>query len=41
VEEARKQRVFDRFQTLAETLKDSEPEQAFSDLVSSHLPVHL
>jgi len=29
--------VFDMFQTLAETLKDSEPEQAFSNLVSSHL----
>jgi len=29
------------FQTLAETLKDSEPEQAFSDLVSSHLRVRL
>jgi len=29
------------FQTLAETLRDSEPEQAFSDLVSSQLRVHL
>ena len=38
---ARKQRVFDMFQTLAETLKDSEPEQAFSDLASSHLRVLL
>ena len=27
------------FQTLAETLKDSEPEQAFSDLASSHMRV--
>jgi len=26
--------VFDMFQTLAETLKDSKPEQAFSDLLS-------
>ena len=34
-------RVFDRFQTLAETLKDSEPEQAFSDLVSNHLHILL
>jgi len=33
--------VFDMFQTLAETLKDSELEQAFSDLVSSHLRVLL
>jgi len=33
--------VFDMFQTLAETLKDSEPEQVFSDLVSSHLRVLL
>jgi len=33
--------IFDMFQTLAETLKDSEPEQAFSDLVSSHLRVLL
>ena len=31
--------VFDMFQTLAETLKDSEPDQEFSDLVSSHLRV--
>jgi len=31
--------VFDMFQTLADTLKDSKPEQAFSDLVSSHLRV--
>jgi len=29
--------VFDMFQTLAETLKDSEPEQAFSDFVNSPL----
>jgi len=29
------------FQTLAETLKDIEPEQAFSDFVSSHLRVLL
>jgi len=29
------------FQTLAETLKDCKPDQAFSDLVSSHLRVHL
>ncbi len=29
--------VFDMFQTLAETLKDCEPEQAFSDLVNNHL----
>jgi len=29
------------FQTLAETLKDREPEQAFSDLVNSHLRVLL
>ena len=27
--------VFDMFQTLAETLKDSKPEQMFSDLVSN------
>ena len=33
--------VFDMFQTLADTLKDSKPEQAFSDLVSSHLRVLL
>ena len=33
--------VFDMFQTLADTLKDSKPEQAFSDLVSSHLRVPL
>ena len=33
--------VFDTFQTLADTLKDSKPEQAFSDLVSSHLLVLL
>ena len=32
-------RVFDMFQTLAETLKDSELEQAFSDLVNSHARV--
>ena len=31
--------VFDMFQMLAETLKDSEPDQEFSDLVSSHLRV--
>jgi len=35
-----KKGVFDRFETLAETLKDSEPEQAFSDLMSSHLRVN-
>ena len=29
--------VFDMFQTLAKTLKGSEPEQVFSYLVSSHL----
>jgi len=29
------------FQILAETLKDREPEQAFSDLVNSHLRVLL
>ena len=34
-------RVFDIFQTLAETLKDSKPEQVFSDLVRSHLRVLL
>jgi len=34
-------RVFDIFQTLAETLKDNGPEQAFSDLVRSHLRVLL
>jgi len=33
--------VFDMFQTLAETLKDNELEQAFSDLVSNHLRVLL
>ena len=33
------QGVFDMFQTLAETLKDSEPDQKFSDLMSSHLRV--
>jgi len=33
--------VFDMFQTSAETLKDSKPEQAFSDLVSNHLRVLL
>ena len=33
--------VFDMFQALADTLKDSKPEQAFSDLVSSHLRVLL
>ena len=33
--------AFDIFQTLAETLKDSGPEQAFSDLVHSHLRVLL
>ena len=30
-------KIFDTFQTLAKTSKDSEPEQVFSDLVSSHL----
>ena len=34
-------RVFDMFQTLAETLKGSEPEQEFFDLVTSHLRVLL
>jgi len=34
-------RVFDIFQTLAETLKDNGPEQAFSDLVRSQLRVLL
>ena len=29
--------AFNLFQTLAETLKDTEPKQAFSDRVSSHL----
>ena len=33
--------VFDMFQTLAETLKDSKPEQVLSNLVSSHLPTLL
>jgi len=33
--------VFDIFQTLAETLKDSKPGQAFSDFVRSHLHVLL
>ena len=32
-------RVFDMFQTLAETLKGSEPNQEFFDLVTSHLRV--
>ena len=32
-------RVFDMFQTLAETLKGSEPEQEFFDLVTSHMRV--
>ena len=32
-------RVFDMFQTLVETLKGSEPEQEFFDLVTSHLRV--
>jgi len=36
-----KKGVFDIFQILAETLKDSGPEQAFSDLASSHLHVLL
>ena len=34
-------RVFDMFQTLAETLKGSEPEQEFFDLVTIHLRVLL
>ena len=34
-------RVFDMFQTLAETLKGSEPEQEFFDLVTSHFRVLL
>ena len=33
--------VFDMFQILAETLKNSEPKQAFSDLVSNYLRVLL
>ena len=33
--------VFVMFQTLTETSKESEPEQALSDLVSSHLRVFL
>ena len=33
--------VFDIFQILAETLKNSEPKQAFSDLVSNYLRVLL
>ena len=33
--------IFDMFQTLADTLKDSGREKAFSDLVSSHLCVLL
>ena len=33
--------VFDMFQTLAETLKYSELEKAFSDLESSHLRIVL
>jgi len=36
-----KKGVLDIFQVLAETLKDSGPEQAFSDLVRSHLHVLL
>ena len=34
-------RVFDMFQILAETLKNSEPKQAFSDLVSNYLHIFL
>ena len=34
-------RVFDMFQTLAETLKGNEPEQEFFDLVTSHFRVLL
>ena len=34
-------RVFDMFQTLTETLKDNEPEQAFLDLASNRLRVLL
>ena len=33
--------VFDMFQILAETLKNSEPKQAFSDLVSNYLCILL
>ena len=32
--------VFDMFQILAETLKDSEPKQAFSDLLCEQLLAH-
>ena len=34
-------RVFDMFQTLAETLKGSEPKREFFDLITSHLRVLL